>query len=110
MSVSRMEALSVVPLTKVVVRLCPFHCTFEVATKLVPVTFKVKALPPANLVEGARVVAVGTGLLIVKVSDPEVPPPGVGLVTVTVAVPAVAMLEAGTIAVTLVLSTNVVVR
>ena len=54
-------------LTKVVVRLCPFpHCTLEVATKFVPVTFKVKAPPPAIVLEGVRVVAVGTGLLMVK--------------------------------------------
>src|SRR4029077_17508033 len=79
MSVARIEAFSTVLFIHVVVRLCPFHCTFEVATKFVTVTLKVKAAPPANLLEGVRVVAVGTGLLIAKVSDPELPPPGAGL-------------------------------
>ena len=44
---SRMDAFSTVLLITVVVRACPFHSTLEVATKPVPVTFKVKAPPPA---------------------------------------------------------------
>src|SRR5450432_67557 len=110
MSVINMDALSTVLLTTVVVRACPFHCTFELETNPVPVTFNVKAPPPVVAFEGISVVAVGTGLLMLKVSGPELPPPGAGLDTVTVAVPAVAMSAAGTVAVTLVLLTNVVVR
>jgi hypothetical protein len=109
-SVSRMEAFKVVLLTNVVVRLCPFHRTFEVAPKFVPVTFKVNALLPANTLEGVNVVAIGTGLLVAKVSELDAPPPGEGLETVTKAGPAVAVFAAGTIAVTIVLLTNVVVR
>jgi hypothetical protein len=52
---------------------------------------RVKSEPPADAELGERVERVGTGLLMVKVCDPDVPPPGVGLKTVTVAVPAVAI-------------------
>ena len=61
---------------------------------MVPVTVSVKADPPAIAEEGLMPVVVGTGLsglLIVKVSAPEVPPPGVGLKTVTGTLPAVAI-------------------
>ena len=60
-------------------------------TKSLPLTVNVKLGPPAVVLEGLRLVITGTGLLIVKVSVLEVPPPGVGLYTVTDAVPAVAM-------------------
>ena len=80
-----------------------FHLITDPLIKLVPVTVKVNAEPPAVAEEGDRVVAEGTGLpaaLMVNVNPLEVPPPGVGLVTVTVAVPAVAILAAGILAVT----------
>ena len=85
-----------------VVLSAPFHRTFDVAMKLLPVTVRVKADPPAVAELGERVVRAGTGLfaaVMVKVNPPEVPPPGVGLKTVTVAVPAVAMSVAGIAAV-----------
>lgn len=54
---------------------------------------------------------VGTGLLIVNVCGPDVPPFGpFGFVTVTCGVPAVATFAAGTVAVSCVEEPNVVVR
>ena len=48
-------------------------------------------MPPAVAEDGLRVVRVGTGLLTVKLTALEVPPPGVGLKTVTGKVPAEAI-------------------
>jgi hypothetical protein len=93
-SAAVIAAVSFVPLTKVVVRLDPFHFTTEVETKLVPFTVRVKAELPLIAPLGAIVVIAGTGLLMVKVSEPDDPPPGDGLNTVTAAVPAEAMSEA----------------
>ena len=71
----------------------PFHLTTELEMKLVPVTVRVNAEPPAVAELGLKLLSVGTGLgaIMVKLSTPEVPPPGVGLKTVTLAVPAEAM-------------------
>jgi hypothetical protein len=94
MSAARIDAVTWVALTYVVVRFVPFHLTTELEMKLVPFTVSVKADPPAVAELGLRLVVVGRGLsgtLIVKVWALEVPPPGVGLKTVTLAVPAVAM-------------------
>ena len=112
MSVAGMAAVSCVAFTKVVVRDAPFHLTTEPKTKLLPLTVRVKAPPPAVALLGTRVVNAGTGLaaLIVKVRALEVPPPGAGLNTVTEAVPAAAMSVAGMAAVTCVAFTKVVVR
>jgi hypothetical protein len=80
--------------------------------KLLPVTVRVKAGPPAVAELGEMVVRVGTGLfagLMVKVWAEEVPPPGVGLKTVTLAVPWVAMSEARIAAVSCEAETYVVV-
>ena len=60
-------------------------------TKAEPVTVSVKAGDPATNAFGAIDVRTGTGLLIVKVSGLDVPPPGAGVETVTDAVPAVAI-------------------
>src|SRR5207302_1756312 len=90
-----------VALTNVVVRALPFHCTTEPATKLVPLTTRVNAAPPAFALVGDSEVTAGTGLggvLMLKVSPPEVPPPGAGDVTSTGAVPAVARSAAGSAA------------
>jgi hypothetical protein len=76
--------------------------------KLVPVTVRVKADPPAVAELGEMVVMAGTGLyaaVLVKVWAEEVPPPGVGLKTVTLAVPAAAMSDAGMAAVSWVAET-----
>jgi hypothetical protein len=76
---------------KVVVRFDPFHRTTEPLTKSLPLTVNVKLGPPAVVLEGLRLVIPGTGLLIVKVSVLEVPPPAPGLNAATDAVPAVAI-------------------
>jgi len=94
MSAARIEAVTCVEETYVVVRFVPFHLTTELEMKLLPLTVSIKPAPPAVAELGLRLVVVGTGLsgtLIVKVWELEVPPPGVGLKTVTLAVPAVAM-------------------
>jgi hypothetical protein len=95
--------------TTVVVRSAPFHRTFEVETKPVPVTVRVKAGPPAVAEAGKTVLMTTTGLLTVKVFPDEVPPPGVGLKTVTVGVPAMAISVAGIAAVAWVEERTVVV-
>src|SRR5437867_4240858 len=63
-------------------------------TKFVPVIVSVEPEVPAILLEGERLLAIGTGLLTVNVSGGvDVPPPGAGFVTVTEIVPAVAISE-----------------
>jgi hypothetical protein len=96
--------------TKVVVRFAPFHLTTLVEVKLAPFTVRVKAEPPAVVEVGERVVVEGTGLLMVKVWLPEVPPPGAGLKTVTLAVPADVISAAVIAALTWEEETKVVVR
>jgi hypothetical protein len=73
-------------------------------------TFSVNAGPPTAAVDGLRLVVAGTGLLMVKVCELEVPPPGAALYTVTCAVPAVAVSTAVISAVKRVAETYVVVR
>jgi hypothetical protein len=51
---------------KLVLRSVPFHRTFEVEMKPVPLTARLKAGPPGVAVPGEIVVAVGSGLLIGK--------------------------------------------
>jgi hypothetical protein len=109
MSPAGTEAVTCVLLTYVVVSPVPFHCTVDPETKFVPVTVRVNAAPPAVADVGESEVALGSGLLMVKVRALDVPPPGEGFSTVTEAVPAVAMSLAGTEAVTCVLLTYVVV-
>jgi hypothetical protein len=91
MSVAEMAPRNSVGETKVVVRLEPFQRTREVGTKLVPVTVRVNAVPPAVADVGLSPVVVGTGFTMVNVCPFEVPPPGVGLRTVTVRVAPEAM-------------------
>ena len=109
-SLARIDAVSCVLLTNVVVRFEPFHFTEAPETKLEPLTVSVKPEPPAVPLVGESELIDGRGLLIVKVDPPDVPPPGVGLKTVTVAVPAVVISLARIDAVSCVLLTNVVVR
>ena len=88
MSVARICAVSCVALTKDVTRLAPSSCTTELLLKFVPLTVKVKAAPPTTALAGERVAIVGIGLLTVKLTALDVPPPGAGLVTTTGTVPA----------------------
>jgi hypothetical protein len=93
------DAVNCVAETKVVVRLDPFQRTTEPATNPVPLTVSMNDGPREMVAVGFRLVIVGAGLLIVKVREPEVPPPGVELNTVTDAVPAAAMSVAGIVTV-----------
>jgi hypothetical protein len=61
MSAAVMAAVSCVPLTTVVVRSAPCHCTAELGTKFDPVTIRVKAGPPAVVLAGASALSAGTG-------------------------------------------------
>ena len=88
----------------------PFQLITDAATKLAPVTVRVKAAPSAVVFEGERDEIVGTPLLTGNVQVPELPPPGDGLVTVTLTDAALVISLAGTCAVSCVLPTNVVVR
>jgi len=102
MSEASIAAVSWPEETYVVVRSTPFHRTFDVVMKLLPVTVMVNAGPPAVAELGEMDVRVGTGLLaglMVKVWAEDVPPPGVGLKTMTLVVPGAAMSEAGMAAV-----------
>ena len=51
-SVAVIAACKLLLETKVVGRVLPFHCTVEVDTKPVPVTFSVNAVPPARAALG----------------------------------------------------------
>ena len=102
---ARIAAESWVEEMTVVVRSTPFHRTLDPETKLVPVTVRVKAGPPATADAGESVEMAGVGLLTVKVLAPEVPPPGVGLKIVTLGVPPVAISVAGIAAVSWVAET-----
>jgi hypothetical protein len=110
MSAADMAACKLVFETNVVARALPFHCTVEEAMKFVPVTVNTKPASPAKAALGPSDTPVGVGLLIVKVSAPEVPPPGAGVKTVTIAVPLAVTSAAVIAACKLVLETNVVVR
>ena len=105
-----MAAVSRVLLTKVVVRVVPFHCTAEPETKFEPSTVRVKPEAPTMALDGPSAETTGTGLLTVKGAEFEVPPPGPGLTTFMLAVLATATSLAKIDAVSCVLFTNVVER
>jgi hypothetical protein len=109
-SLVEIAAVNCALLTKVVVRALPFHCTVEPDRKLVPVIERVNAAPPAVALEGESDVALGAGLLMVKVRAFDVPPPGEGSTTVAEAVPDVVISLAEIAAVNCALLTKVVVR
>ena len=96
-SAAVMAAVSCVALTNVVVLAAPLNFTTDVDTKPVPLTVRMKAAPPAVALVGEREVAVGAGLLMVKVCAFDVPPPA-GFVTVTFTVLALARSAAGIVA------------
>ena len=75
-------------------------------TNWVPVTVNVNAGLPVVALEGESKVIVGVGfggVLVVKLSAPDAPPPGAGVCTATVAVPAELRSDAGICAVSEVL-------
>ncbi len=59
MSEAGIAAVNWVEETNVVVRSDPFQRTTEPVTKLLPLTVRVKAVPPALAVAGLRLVMVG---------------------------------------------------
>ena len=66
-SAAVIAAVNCVALTNVVVLAAPLNFTTDVDTNPVPLTVRVKAAPPAVALVGEREVAVGAGLLMVKV-------------------------------------------
>lgn len=82
-SVAAIAAVNCVALTKVVVRVLPFHCATEVLMKLLPFKVSVNAAPPAIAEFGAIEVSAGTGVVTTNCSEFELPPPGVGFRTLT---------------------------
>ena len=99
-SVAGIAAVMVAPpLETTPALLVPLKLTVAPDTKLVPVMASDAIACPARAVDGLIAVIVGTGLLIVKLSELEAPPPGNGLVTMTAAGPAVITSVAGMAAV-----------
>ena len=80
-------------LTKVVVRLEPFTWTTDPEMKLPPLRVNVNPPPPAMTLAGEILESdgAGFGLLTVRVSAADTPPPGAGFITVVERVPAEAM-------------------
>src|ERR1700722_15006759 len=79
----------------------PFQWTAEVATKSLPLTVRVIAMPAADALDGERKLSDGIGFtaVMMNVATLEVPPPGAVLITVTLALPAVVRSEPGSRAV-----------
>jgi hypothetical protein len=101
-------AASCVELPNVVASDAPFHKTVSPETKLAPLTVSVNVAPPAGALEGDSVLKLGTGGLIAKLRELDVPPAAVR--TVTAAVPMVAIKPAGTAAASCVELLKVVAR
>ena len=66
-SAAVIAAVNCVALTNVVIFAAPLNLTTDVETKAVPFTVRLNAAPPAVALVGEREVAVGTGLLMLKV-------------------------------------------
>ena len=90
-------AVTCVPLTNVVVRFVPFHCTTAPLRKFVPFTVSVKPAPPAVAEAGVRLVIVGVGATTGNVAAPEGLP--MMFATVMLALPTAAIRLAVTVAV-----------
>jgi hypothetical protein len=89
-SPAKIETVTCVALTNVVVRAAPPKFTTDVFRKLVPFTVNVNAPEPTIALVVESEVTVGTGFgaaLILKDTEFDVPPPGVGFVTVIAGVP-----------------------
>ncbi len=91
MSLAGIAAVKRVVFTKAVARSEPFQRTTDPETRFEPATVKVNPGPVAGALEGESEVMNGAGLLVVKVTALELPPPGEGLNTVTWDVPAAEM-------------------
>src|SRR5207302_10256106 len=78
--------------------------------KLLPVRVSVNPGLPAETLEGEMLESEGTGLLTVRVTTEEVPPPGAGLETVMDRLAPTVKSDAGIDAVNCVALTNVVAR
>lgn len=83
------------PLETVPGWLTPLKLTVAPVAKFVPVMAKAGIACPTRALVGLTEVTVGTGLLIVKLTELDVPPPGAGLVTTTGTAPAEVNSEAG---------------
>src|SRR5207247_2516825 len=98
-SLARMEAVSLVSLTKVVARSAPFQSTTDPETKLVPWTVRLNPGPCALVEVGLSPDMLGTGFGAVIVNVTALDVPSIGVATVTLAVPGLAMSLAGIAAV-----------
>jgi hypothetical protein len=98
-SLAGMAAVSCELLTKVVVRLAPLTRTTEPEMKPLPVSVRVNAALPAEMLAGEILESEGNGLVIASVSAVEVPPPGAELATVIETLPEEATSLAGIAAV-----------
>src|SRR6266850_1621815 len=102
-SAAGIAAVSLVALTKVVVRAAPFHCTVLPATKLLPLAVSVKAALPTVAVVGDTDVSTGAGLVPTRPVPvtPRVmlPPPAVNVTLVAVRRPATGVNRTVTVAV-----------
>ncbi len=87
-------AVSCVAELKVVGRSALFHRTTEACAKFEPLTVSVKAGLPALAEFGVKTGHDRVGLLMLKGSAVDSPPPGEGVKTVTLAAPAAAMSDA----------------
>jgi hypothetical protein len=92
MALAGIEACSCVALTNIETTVAPLKATSEIGVKLLPVTDRVKPIPPAVVLGGTRPSTTGCPLAvtIVSVKALEVPPALellAGFVTVMVAVP-----------------------
>jgi hypothetical protein len=110
-SVAGIAAVTCVGLTKVVVRLAPFHCTVEPLMNPVPFTVRVRPTPPVTAAPGDSVArdAAGAGLTVkfVAADVAEVSPLSV-FTTVMGTVPVAATSDAGIATVSCVELTTVV--
>jgi hypothetical protein len=87
-SLGRIAALTVMLLTNVVGRPCPFQRTVELLMKPEPLTVKLRPGEPTTAQPGATTVNMGVGLrgTMVNTLAIDVPPPGKGVNTDTLAV------------------------
>jgi len=110
MSAARIEAVTCVELTNVVVLAAPLKFTVAPVTNPVPLTVSVNPAAPAVALVGEIVVIAGGGLVTGKLTVPEVPPPGAGLLTNKGSDARAAISVVETWIVSCVALTNVVVR